>query len=159
MTDGPYFLGFDGGTESMRVGIFDREGTPITFAAEPYALKHPHPGWAEQDPAECWACVVAAVRKTMTESGIAPEAVAGISLDCTSCTVVALDASDRILRPAIMAMEVRAADQPRRRAHRGDPGRQYSVYTNASAEWMPSRARWLKENEPATHAAAKHICE
>ena len=41
MTDGPYFLGFDGGTESMRVGIFDPEGTPITFAAEPYALKHP----------------------------------------------------------------------------------------------------------------------
>ena len=47
MTDGPYFLGFDGGTESMRVGIFDGEGTPITFAAEPYALKHPRPGWAE----------------------------------------------------------------------------------------------------------------
>src|SRR5213078_1863662 len=47
MTDGPYFLGYDGGTESMRVGIFDREGTPITFAAEPYTLKHPRPGWAE----------------------------------------------------------------------------------------------------------------
>ena len=66
MTDGPYFLGFDGGTESMRVGIFDREGTPITFAAEPYALKHPHPGWAEQDPAEWWACLVAAMRKAIS---------------------------------------------------------------------------------------------
>ncbi len=102
MNDGPYFLGFDGGTESMRVGLFDREGTPITFAAEPYTLKHPHPGWAEQDPAEWWACLVAAVRRAMAQSGIAPEAVAGISLDCTSPTVVALDARDRVLRPALM---------------------------------------------------------
>src|SRR2546421_11939124 len=43
----------------------------------------------------------------MTESGIAPEAVAGILLDCTACTVVALGASDRILRSAIMWMDVR----------------------------------------------------
>src|SRR5947209_2588360 len=114
MTDGPYFLGFDGGTESMRVGIFDGEGTPITFAAEPYALKHPRPGWAEQNPAEWWACLVAAVRKAMVQSGIAPEAVAGISLDCTSPTVVALDARDRVLRPALMWMDVRAVDQARR---------------------------------------------
>ena len=65
MNDGPYFLGFDGGTESMRVGIFDREGTPITFAAEAYALKHPRPGWAEQNPAEWWACLVAAVQSAL----------------------------------------------------------------------------------------------
>src|SRR6059058_5907434 len=119
MTDGPYFLGFDGGTESMRVGIFDREGTPITFAAEPYALKHPRPGWAEQNPAEWWACLVAAVRRAMVQSGIAPEAVAGISLDCTSPTVVALDARDRVLRPALMWMDVRAVDQARRLAETG----------------------------------------
>src|SRR4030088_1969827 len=114
MTDGPYFLGFDGGTESMRVGIFDREGTPITFAAEPYALKHPHPGWAEQDPAEWWACLVAAVRKAMAQSGIAPEAVAGISLDCTSPTVVALDARDRASRPAPPRVEGGGGDPARR---------------------------------------------
>src|SRR6266480_2013498 len=159
MTDGPYFLGFDGGTESRRVGIFDREGTPITFAAEPYTLKHPHPGWAEQDPAEWWACLVAAVRKAMAQSGIAPEAVAGISLDCTSPTVVALDARDRVLRPALMWMDVRAVDQARRLAETGDPALKYSGYTNVSAEWIPSKALWLKENEPDTYAAAKHICE
>ena len=159
MTDGPYFLGFDGGTESMRVGIFDPEGTPITFAAEPYALKHPRPGWAEQNPAEWWACLVAAVRKAMAQSGIAPEAVAGISLDCTSPTVVALDARDRVLRPALMWMDVRAVDQARRLAETGDPALKYSGYTNVSAEWMPCKALWLKENEPDTYAAAKHICE
>jgi sugar (pentulose or hexulose) kinase len=52
MASGPYFLGIDGGTESVRVGVFDREGTPVGFASCAYALKHPRPGWAEQDPDE-----------------------------------------------------------------------------------------------------------
>src|SRR5437764_1451825 len=95
----------------------------------------------------------------MAQSGIAPEAVAGISLDCTSPTVVALDARDRVLRPALMWMDVRAVEQARRVAETGDPALKYSGYTTVSAEWMPSKALWLKENEPDTYAAAKHICE
>ena len=158
MTDGPYFLGFDGGTEGMRVGIFNWEGTPVAFASEPYALKHPRPGWAEQDPAEWWMCLVAAVRKAMVGSSIASEAIAGISLDCTSCTVVAVDAHERVLRPAIIWMDVRAVDQARRIAKTGDPALKYNGYTNVSAEWMPCKALWLKENEPDTYASAKHIC-
>ena len=48
MSGGPYALGIDFGTESVRVGIFDMEGTPIVFTGEVYGLSHPCPGWAEQ---------------------------------------------------------------------------------------------------------------
>ena len=41
MTEGPYLVGIDGGTESERVGIFDREGTPLAFGGETCALRHP----------------------------------------------------------------------------------------------------------------------
>src|SRR5260370_17236903 len=58
-----------------------------------------------------------------------------------------------------MGMGVRAGDQARRGAETRDPALKYSGYTNVSAEWMPSKALWLKENEPDTYAAAKHICE
>ncbi len=50
MTDGPYLLGIDFGTGGARVGIFDPEGTPVVFSEREYTLKHPRPGWAEQDP-------------------------------------------------------------------------------------------------------------
>ena len=63
MKSGPYFMGIDGGTESVRVGVFDQEGTPIGFASSTYALKHPHPGWAEQEPADWWSSLVRAVRE------------------------------------------------------------------------------------------------
>ena len=50
MSGGPYALGIDFGTESVRVGIFDMEGTPIVFTGEVYGLAHPYPGWAELTP-------------------------------------------------------------------------------------------------------------
>jgi FGGY-family pentulose kinase len=154
-----YFMGIDGGTESVRVGVFDQEGTPIGFASCTYSLKHPHPGWAEQEPDEWWSPLVTAVREVMSKNAIAPEAIAGISLDATTCTVVAVDKQNRVLRPAIMWMYVRAADQARRIAETGDPALKYNGFANVSAEWMPCKALWLKENEPEVYAAAQHICE
>ncbi len=159
MVSGPYFMGIDGGTESVRVGVFDQEGTPVGFASCVYALKHPRPGWAEQDPDEWWSSLVAAVKEVMSRNNIAPKEIAGISLDCTTCTVVALDADDRVLRPAIIWMDIRAVDQARRIAETGDAALKYNGRANVSAEWMPCKALWLKENEPGVYAAAQHICE
>ena len=128
MKNGPYFMGIDGGTESVRVGVFDQEGTPIGFASRSYALRHPHPGWAEQDPNEWWSALVAAVKEVMNENDIAPEAIAGISLDATTCTVVAVDAQNQVLRPAILWMDVRAAPQARRIAETGDAALTYNGF-------------------------------
>src|SRR5215207_8052346 len=95
MTDGPYLLGIDFGTGGARVGIFDPEGTPLVFSEREYSLKHPHPGWAEQDPDEWWSCLVAAVKGAMDESRISPEDIVGISVAPTSATVLARDENDR----------------------------------------------------------------
>jgi len=88
MKSGPYFTGIDGGTESVRVAAFDQEGTPVGFASHPYALNHPHPGWAEQDPTEWWPSLVTTVREVMRTYAIDREAIGGISLDATTCTMV-----------------------------------------------------------------------
>jgi FGGY-family pentulose kinase len=159
MAEGPYLIGIDGGTEGVRVGIFDREGSPVVFSSKDYELRHPRPGWAEQDPDEWWSCLVAAVREAISESGAAAEEIAGISLDCTSCTVVVLDERDHVLRPAIIWMDVRAADQARRLGGTGDPALKYNGFGPVSAEWMPCKALWLKENEPETYNSARHVCE
>src|SRR2546421_3445864 len=159
MVSSLYFMGIDGGTESVRVGVFDQEGTPVGFASRTYTLKYPRPGWAEQYPDEWWASLVAAVRDVMSKSGIMPNEIAGISLDSTTCTVVALDKYDRVLRPAIIWMDIRAADQARRVAETGDAALKYNGFAKVSAEWMPCKALWLKENEPDIYNAATHICE
>ena len=88
---GPYILGIDFGTESVRVGIFDQIGQPVTFASQEYSLYHPRPGWAEQKPDEWWAALVRATRAVLEKSGVAKEEVVGRGADCTSCTVVPMD--------------------------------------------------------------------
>src|SRR5258708_10740236 len=153
MVSSPYFLGIDGGTESVRVAIFDREGTQVGFASHTYALKHPRPGWAEQDPDEWWSSLVAAFREMMSKSSIAPNEIAGLSLDCTTCTVVALDKYDRVLRPAIIWMDVRAAEHARRIAKTGDAALKYNGFAKLPPKRMPYTALCLMEIEPDVYRA------
>ncbi|NOZ72751.1 MAG: xylulose kinase, partial [Chloroflexi bacterium] len=152
-------MGIDFGTESVRVGIFDLSGTPRVFASQPYHLYHPQPGWAEQKPEEWWQALVQATHTALAESGIAKEEIVGLGSDCTSCTVLAMDEHFRPLRPAIIWMDVRAAEQARRIAASGHPALKYNGYGNVSAEWMPCKALWIKENEPEIYDKAAHIGE
>ncbi|MBU6349308.1 MAG: xylulose kinase [Chloroflexi bacterium] len=159
MSQGPYVLGIDFGTESVRTGIFDLAGRPVTFASEPYPLYHPYAGWAEQHPDDWWRALVAATRRALAQSGVPGEAIVGVGADCTSCTVVLMDESFTPLRPAIIWMDVRAADQASRIAQVDDPARKYNGYGNVSAEWMPCKALWVKENEPTLWARTRYAGE
>lgn len=157
MPKGPYVLGIDLGTESARVGIFSLTGEPLIFAAEPYPLYHPRAGWAEQKPDEWWQALTIAVHRALQESGVRKEEIAAIGADCTSCTLVAMDEHFQPLRPAIIWMDVRAADQATRIAGCGDPALKYNGFGNVSAEWLPCKTLWLKEKEPETYARARYI--
>ena len=159
MINGPYLMGIDYGTGGVRVGVFDREGTPVVFRGVEFGTDFPRPGRAEQDPDVWWSSLVEATNEMIREDGVPPEEIAGIAADTTSCTVLAMDENDRHLRPAIMWMDVRASDQARRLAETGEPALKYNGFGAVSAEWMPSKALWLKENEPENYNDARHICE
>lgn len=156
---GSYVLGIDFGTESVRVGIFDQNGQPAAFASQAYPLFHPYPGWAEQTPSDWWSALVTATRTALEKSGVSKDQIVGLGADCTSCTVVALDGNFKPLRPAIIWMDVRAADQARRIAQTSHPALKYNGFGNVSAEWMPCKALWLKENEPDVYRQATHVGE
>jgi ribulose kinase len=55
-------------------------------------------------------------------------------VDATASTVVASNADGQHLRPAIMWMDVRAADQARRIQGTGDPALKYNGFGTVSAE-------------------------
>ncbi|HXP15159.1 MAG TPA: FGGY-family carbohydrate kinase [Actinomycetes bacterium] len=150
-------MGVDFGTGSVRVGIFDSEGTAVAFHVVEYETRHPRPGWAEQDLDEWWSCVVASSREAMEKSGLAPEEIVGISVDATASTVLAIDDKYRHIRSAIMWMDVRAADQARRLGETGDPALKYNGFGPVSAEFGLPKALWLKENEPDTWSRAARV--
>lgn len=152
-------LGIDMGTGGARVGIFDLQGTPIVFCEESYPLYTPASGRAEQKPEEWWASICRASRRTIAESGIDPVRVRGMSVDTTCCTVL-LAGDDMVpLRPAIMWMDVRASRQAKRIYESGHDSLKYNGYGMVSAECLPAKALWLKENEPELYHRATRFYE
>ncbi len=49
-----YVIGVDGGTESLRAGVFDLQGKPVAMASFSYQTSFVKPSWAEQDPSHWW---------------------------------------------------------------------------------------------------------
>jgi len=88
-----HVIGIDFGTESVRVGIFSCiNGQLKASSAIEYKTYFPSPGHAEQDPLEWWTSVCKATKATMADtSKDVYESIAGLCIDTTACTVVALD--------------------------------------------------------------------
>ncbi|MDP6744320.1 MAG: FGGY-family carbohydrate kinase [SAR324 cluster bacterium] len=156
-----YLLGVDGGTEGLRAGIFDVFGTPLAYASTSYQTQFPAPSWAEQDPNDWWDALGKSVRKAISDSGISVDQIAAMAVDTTCCSVVALDDSGNPVRPALIWMDVRSAEQAEQMVATGDDA--LLINSNGSgpvsAEWMIPKALWIKQNEPENFDRAVTICE
>ena len=156
-----YLLGVDGGTEGLRAGIFDVFGTPLANASTSYPTQFPAPSWAEQDPNDWWDALGKSVRKAISDSGISVDQIAAMAVDTTCCSVVPLDDSGNPVRPALIWMDVRSAEQAEQMVATEDDA--LLINSNGSgpvsAEWMIPKALWIKQNEPENFDRAVTICE
>jgi ribulose kinase len=156
-----YYLAADGGTESLRVRIFDLAGTCLASVAAPYETKFYPGARAEQDPEDWWASLIKATRGAVAEADIDASQIEAMAFATTCCTVVALDAEGRAIRPALMWMDVRASAEADAVLATGDAALRVNGAGKGpvSAEWMIPKALWLKRHEPATFHQAATICE
>ena len=159
MSSAPYLIGLDGGTEGLRVGIFDLEGEPLVFVRTAYDTDFVRPGWAEQNPEDWWNATVTGIRKAMAEIGARGSDIAAITVAATSCSLVCLDEFGVPLRPAIIWMDVRADEEAAEVAASGSPSLQLSGAHHASAEWLPSKALWLARHQPEVYARTAWLAE
>ena len=154
-------IGIDGGTESLRARVFDLGGRVLGNATVPYETKFSAGARAEQEPEDWWRAAGRAVRGAVAEAGIAPAGIAALSIDTTCCTVVALDAAGRALRPAILWMDMRAVAEAADVLATGDAALAVNGagHGPVSAEWMIPKALWLARHERPLFDAAATVCE
>ena len=102
MSERPYAIGVDFGTESGRVLILDtRTGQEAAVAVVPYpsgVIDSALPdgteladSWALQDPDDWVTVLETGIPRALDDAGISGDAVAGLGLDVTSCTVLPTD--------------------------------------------------------------------
>jgi ribulokinase len=140
-------LGVDCGTQSLRAALYDTDGTLLAQASHAYATAYPGVNRAEQDPEDWWRALRRAVPDCLSQAGVSGNDIAAIACDGTSFTAVFCDAAGTPVRPALLWMDLRAADEATRVEETRDPVLDHCG-RRVSAEWGLPKALWLQHHEP-----------
>jgi len=153
----PYLLGVDLGAGSLKATIIDAAGNVLGEGAHPITTSVPHFGWSEQDPAEWFTALCAAVREAMLDAIIAPEEITSIGISAGAHIPVLTDDAGTVLRPAIMWNDQRSAAQAAALHEKAGAQIIETSLNRVNPTWTMAMLAWLAENEPATIARATRL--
>jgi xylulokinase len=142
-------IGLDIGTSGARAVALNESGEVVAEAAQGYPLLSPRPGWREQNPEDWWL----ASRKVLSEvaAGIKGK-VEAIGLTGQMHGAVFLDASDQVIRPALLWNDQRTAAQCVEITDRVGRERLLAIAGNpALTGFQAPKLLWLREAEPANY--------
>jgi gluconokinase len=150
-----YFMGVDVGTTSTKAIAFSPDGQVKAQGNRSYPLHIPQPGWAEQNPEEILAAVVAAVAAVMQQ--IEPGSVAALGFSTAMHSIIAMDSADEPITAAIIWADNRSVAQvDRLRQNNG-----HDLYLRTGTPIHPMsplpKLLWLRETMPDRFQAASRF--
>lgn len=148
----PHLLGIDIGTTGCKAGIYDRNGRLLGSGYRTYKVDVTAEGAAEID-ADLWvSAAVSVTRQAVAQSGVDPEAIAGIAVSGTN-GLVPVGKDGAALRPAILLMDQRSRPQAEEIASLLGRDRCFELAGNVLMPGMLSSPiiLWVKENEPGIY--------
>jgi xylulokinase len=145
-------VGLDVGTTAVKALAVAAGGEVIARCEVEYPLSTPRPGWAEQDPEDWWRATEQAL------AGLGVERPAAIGLSGQMHGLVALDASDRVIRPAILWNDQRTAAECAEIEERVGFERLVELTGNrALTGFTAPKLLWLRRHEPEHYARIAHV--
>ena len=145
-------VGLDVGTTGVKALAVGTDGEVLARAERGYPLSTPHPGWAEQSPAD-WA---RAAEEALADLQV--DDVAGIGLSGQMHGLVALDADERVLRPAILWNDQRTAAECAEIEERIGLARLIELTRNrALTGFTAPKLLWLRRHEPEVYERIAHV--
>ena len=145
-----WLLVFDVGTQSVRAAVIDLSGHILKLIKTPIDPYFSHrPGWAEQDPDYYWQNLAVTAQKLLGSDEVQVERIAGVSLTCQRATMVNLDKNGNPLRPAILWLDQRKADD----TNRISPLIRWGLKTIGQHHLVEKAVRecksnWIQDHEP-----------
>ena len=149
--ENPLVLTIDFGTQSVRVGLVNKQGEIEAFERVKYepAYFSPKPGYAEQDPDFYFKNLCICTNKIVKENKNKMERVIGISMAFFRDSVVAVDKEGKPLRPAILWLdERRAEDKNKLPALNRAIFKIIGMGPTIDLNRKRSMGVWIQENEP-----------
>ncbi len=147
------YLGIDTSTTATKALLIGADGTALGIGKAEYGYDTPRAGWSEQDPDLWWNGTVTAIREAMVISGVEPSSVDAVGLTGQMHGLVALDAEDRPVRPAILWNDQRTAAQCEEVRRRVGRDRLIEVTGNdALTGFTAPKILWMRDEEPENYA-------
>lgn len=94
------YIGIDLGTSACKLLLVTEDGSILNTVTKEYPLIFPHHGWSEQKPEDWWSAVVSGIPELLQDFDASQ--VVGIGSGGQMHGLVALDAADHVIRPAIL---------------------------------------------------------
>ena len=141
------YIGVDLGTSAVKLLLMNEKGEIMKIVSREYPISYPHPGWSEQNPGDWLRETLEGIRELTGNAD--KKQVAGIGVGGQMHGLVALDAQDKPLRPAILWNDGRTAGETERL--NTNPGKKVlSQYTAniAFAGFTAPKVLWMREHEP-----------
>lgn len=104
-------LAIDAGTTGVRSMLFTKAGEVLGKAYSEYESFFPNPSWVEQDAESWWTQSCVTIKQALSESGISPGRIIGISVTNQRETIVPIDEDGHPLRRAIVWQDRRTVPQ------------------------------------------------
>jgi xylulokinase len=153
-----HVLGLDVSTTATKAVILDGEGAVRAVASAEYPYETPRPLWSEQDPLLWWDATVRSVGEALAAGGIAGDDVDAVGLTGQMHGLVALDAADRVLRPAILWNDQRTGAECD--LIRSLVGRERLIEVtgnDALTGFTAPKILWVREHEPEVWERIAHV--
>ena len=141
------YIGIDLGTSGTKLLLVSADGRILAENTQTYEVFYPQSGWSEQNPADWFAAAMRGLKELL--QGQDKSAVKGIAFGGQMHGLVALDAEDNVIRPAILWNDGRTEKQT---AYLNTiiGKEKLSAYTGniAFAGFTAPKILWVKRNEP-----------
>jgi xylulokinase len=151
-------LGIDVSTTGAKALLIDRSGEVINSATIPLALSTPRPLWSEQNPLDWWEATTNSIRQALADAEVSGEDIVAIGLTGQMHSLVLLDESGEVLRPAILWNDQRTGPQcDEIRARLGKERLIQITGNDALTGFTAPKILWVQQNEPQIFEKVRHI--
>jgi xylulokinase len=146
-----HVLGIDVGTGGTRAVVVCEDGHVLASATEEHLpFASPQIGWAEQSPEDWWRACGIAVRQALGTAALGADQIGCVGFSGQMHGAVMLDASDEVVRPALIWCDVRTEKQCRELTQKIGAEALIRLTCNpALPNFTLTKLLWVRENEPA----------
>ena len=104
------YMGFDAGTQSVKVAVYDENFNPVASHSLPTTLHYPQPGWVQMNIDEFLNITVECMKKTVEAikgKGYSPSDIAAVMGDGIICGICGVDENGKAVTPYINYLDSR----------------------------------------------------